>query len=178
MWWFESDGWYRRFVFAMRYRKWQIVGTVTSMWQNRWTSISAVMSLRSYLGRWCIWYFGVCKTIVEVCFWVRSRIGIDLMIWNLPTIWGVWIRETLQEIVDCWNKFFDVAEEMDIDFCFYFSPFPSTMLTARHLHAAALPLKDYFYGPLRGRRSALPPSRYRSLKVGESEILLLTYKYV
>ena len=90
----------------------------------------------------------------------------------------IWIREAVERLVDCWNGGFEGAEEIGGDFCFYVSPFPSTMLTARHLHAAALPLKDYFYGPLRGRRSALPPSRYRSLKVGESEILLLTYKYV
>ena len=31
-----------------------------------------------------------------------------------------------------------------IDFCFYISPFPSTMSTARQPHAAALPLKDFF----------------------------------
>ena len=65
----------------------------------------------------------------------------------------IWIREALLYILDCWSSVFDVVEEMDIDFCFYVSPFPSTMLTARHLHAAALPLKDYFYGPLRGRRT-------------------------
>ena len=69
-------------------------------------------------------------------------------------------------MVDDWNSGFDVAEEMDIDLCLYVSPFLS--VTARHLHAAALPLKYFFYGPLRGRRSALPPSRYRSLKVGPS----------
>jgi hypothetical protein len=47
-------------------------------------------------------------------------------------------------MVNYWNGGFDVAEEMDIDFYFYISPFPSTMLTARHLHAAALPLKAFF----------------------------------
>ena len=78
--------------------------------------------------------------------------------------------------MNCWNRFFVEAEEMDIDFCCYISPFPSTMLTARHLHAAALPLKSYIYCPLRGRRSALPPSRYRSLKVGASKMPLRTHK--
>ena len=57
-----------------------------------------------------------------------------------------------------WNSIFDEVEEVIDDFYFYISPFP--MVTARQPHAAALPLKDYFYGPLRGRRSALPPSRF------------------
>jgi hypothetical protein len=74
--------------------------------------------------------------------------------------------------MNCWNSIFVVAEEMNIDFCFYISPFPSTMLTARQPHAAALPLKRFFYGPLRGRRSTLSPSRYRSLKVGPSKMPL------
>ena len=52
-----------------------------------------------------------------------------------------------------WSRVFDVVEEMHIDFCFYISPFPSTMSTARQPHAAALPLNSYFYGPLRGRRT-------------------------
>jgi hypothetical protein len=64
---------------------------------------------------------------------------------------------------------------MDIDFCLYVSPFP--MVTARQPHAAALPLKLFFYGPLRGRRSTLSPSRYRSLKVGPSKMPLQTQKY-
>ena len=70
------------------------------------------------------------------------------------------IRDALQEIVQCWNSVFVIAEKIVVDFCFYVSPFPSTMLTARQPHAAALPLKYLFYGPLRGRRSALPPSRF------------------
>jgi hypothetical protein len=82
---------------------------------------------------------------------------------------NVWIREALQEILDSWNSLFDVAEEMGIDFCFYISPFLS--VTARHLHAAALPLKRFFYGPLRGRRT-IRSSRYRSLKVGASKMPL------
>jgi hypothetical protein len=45
------------------------------------------------------------------------------------------VREALQEIVDCWNRFFVEAEEMNIDFCFYVSPFPSTMSTARPFRA-------------------------------------------
>ena len=61
------------------------------------------------------------------------------------------IREALQGMVDCWNSGFEGAEEMVIDFCFYVSPFLS--VTARHLHAAALPLKSFVYGPLRGRRT-------------------------
>jgi hypothetical protein len=76
------------------------------------------------------------------------------MIWKWLMVLKGWIRKALQKMVDCWNSLFDVAEEIVIDFCFYISPFPSTMLTARHLHAAALPLKSFVYGPLRGRRSA------------------------
>ena len=86
------------------------------------------------------------------------------------------VRDALQEMMDCWNRFFDVAEEMIIDFYLYISPFLS--VTARHLNAAALPLKYYFYGPLRGRRSAMPPSRYRSLKVGPSKMPLRTHNDV
>jgi hypothetical protein len=33
------------------------------------------------------------------------------------------VREALQWDVHCWNSIFDGAEEMDIDFCFYISPF-------------------------------------------------------
>ena len=47
-------------------------------------------------------------------------------------------------MVDCWNRFFDVAEEMNIDFCLYISPFQSATSTARQPHAAALPLKYFF----------------------------------
>jgi hypothetical protein len=85
------------------------------------------------------------------------------------------VREALQDIMNCWNSLFDGAEEMNIDFCLYVSPFPSTMLTARQPHAAALPLKRFFYGPLRGRRSRCSLS-LRSLKVGESKIHLRTRK--
>ena len=87
------------------------------------------------------------------------------------------IRDALQEMVDTWNSTFDEAEDIGDVFCLYVSPFPSTMVTARQLHAAALPLKGLFYGPLRGRRSTLSPSRYRSLKVGASKMPLRTQKY-
>ena len=45
----------------------------------------------------------------------------------------VCIRDALQWMMDDWNRGFDVAEEMDIDFCFYISPFP--MVTARPFRA-------------------------------------------
>ena len=54
------------------------------------------------------------------------------------------VRDALQEMMNCWNSIFAKAEEMVIDLCFYVSPFPSTMVTARQLHAAALPLKSFF----------------------------------
>ena len=65
---------------------------------------------------------------------------IYVVIWNLPMVSVVWIREALQWIFNCWNSDFDGAEEVITDFCLYVSPFPSTMVTARQPHAAALPL--------------------------------------
>ena len=53
----------------------------------------------------------------------------------------------------------------------YVSPFQSTTSTARQPHAVALPLKNFVYGPLRGRRT-IRSSRYRSLKVGPSKMPL------
>ena len=67
------------------------------------------------------------------------------------------ICEALQKVMNDWNSIFDVAENVGDVFCFYISPFPSTMLTARHLHADALPLKGFFYCTLRGRRTILSP---------------------
>jgi hypothetical protein len=78
-------------------------------------------------------------------------------------------------MVDSWSSGFDGVEEMDIDFCFYVSPFP--MVTARQPHAAALPLKYLFYCPLRGRRSLCSLS-LRSLKVGESLIHLQIAQFI
>ena len=61
------------------------------------------------------------------------------------------VRKALQWMVDCWNSVFEGAEDIGDVFCFYISPFLS--VTARQPHATALPLKSYFYCPLRGRRS-------------------------
>ena len=91
-----------------------------------------------------MWLFEDGKMVVAMNFREQIQVEIIVMIWKLPTVWQVWIRDALQEILDCWNRFFDVTEDMVIDFCFYVSPFPSTMLTARQPHAAALPLKSYF----------------------------------
>jgi hypothetical protein len=83
---------------------------------------------------------------------------VDVRICNRLIVLKISIRNALQKMVNDWNNIFKGVDEIDVDFCFYVSPFLS--VTARQPHAAALPLKSYFYGPLRGRRSALPPSRF------------------
>ena len=60
-------------------------------------------------------------------FRVRSRIEIRLMIWNSSMMLKGLIREALQKMINYWNRFFDVAEEMGIDFCLYISPLESVM---------------------------------------------------
>ena len=91
-------------------------------------------------------------------------------------VWSIWIRKAVQKIVDCWNSIFDGAEEMVIDLCFYVSQFPSTMLTARHLHAAALPLKCFFLLSTPWTSVGGASLSLRSLKVGPSKMPLLTHK--
>jgi hypothetical protein len=66
---------------------------------------------------------------------VRSRLKIDVVIWNLPMVVEGLVRKALQEMVDGWNSSFVVAEEMIVDFCFYISPFQSTTSTARPFRA-------------------------------------------
>ena len=69
-----------------------------------------------------------------------------VLMWDFELADGVegLVRDALQEMMDCWNSVFEEAEEIVFDLCFYISPLPSTMLTARQPHAAALPLKRFF----------------------------------
>ena len=119
--------------------------------------VELIFREQSHVDSWC-GILELTKWLYHWIFRVRSRIVIDVVIWNWLRLLMVWIRDALQWIFDCWNSLFVLAEEMVFDFCFYISPFLS--VTARHLHAAALPLKSFFYGPLRGRRSTMPPSRF------------------
>jgi hypothetical protein len=67
--------------------------------------------------------------------WVRSRFGHCYGALGLPIVLKVWVRDALQEILDCWNSIFDGAKEMLVDFCPYISPFQSTTSTARPCRA-------------------------------------------
>jgi hypothetical protein len=85
----------------------------------------------------------------------QSQFDLYVVIWKWLMVLKIWFAMR-------YRRFFIVGtvasmgqNRLSFDFYFYVSPFLS--VTARHLHAAALPLKDYFYGPLRGRRSASLP---------------------
>ena len=48
---------------------------------------------------------------------------VDVGIWNCSMMLKASIREAVERLVDCWNGGFDVAEEMDIDFCCFIALF-------------------------------------------------------
>ena len=88
----------------------------------------------------CVWLSGILIAVdwfddLDTDGWLgqdifkeQSRIVIGSMIWKSLIVSNGWLRKALQSMINYWNKFFDEAEEMDIDFCLYVSPYFLMML--------------------------------------------------